>query len=147
MVLGWVNLESSTETVPRYLHFNWLFLGIAIKKGKDSFGWNYFNFYYWKIDFCLPSIFQQPYMVGRVPCLPLNKYQYQSFWKVACRLEENSLKNLVLTETKIMFFKIMDTFGFWYQPMVLGYVWPEYPCLFPQLFFQLVVDWDHHPKK
>ena len=120
---------------------------ITIIEGKDSFGWNYFNFHYWKIDFCLPSIFQQPFMVGRVPCLPLNKYQYQSFWKVGYRLGENSLKNLVLTETKIMFFKIMDTFGFWYQPMVLGYVRPKYPYPFPHWSYQLVVHRIHNPKK
>ena len=125
----------------------WLSLWITIIEGKDSFGWNYFNFYYWKIDFLLPMIFQQPHMVGWVSHQPHNQDQYQTFLSIDYRLGENSLKKLVLTETKIMFLKIMDRFGFWYQPLVLGYVWPKHLYPFPHWSYQLVVHRIHNPKK
>ena len=48
-------------------------------------------------------IFQQPHMVGWVSHQPHNQDQYQTFLSIDYRLGENSLKKLVLTETKIMF--------------------------------------------
>ena len=41
----------------------------------------------------------------------------------------------------------MDRFGFWYQPLVLGYVWPKHLYPFPHWSYQLVVHRIHSPQK
>ena len=86
-------------------------------------------------------------MVGWVSHLPLNQDQYQIFSNIEYRLGEKLFKVLVQTDTKIMFLKILDRFGFWYQPLVLGYVWPKYLYPFPHWSYQLVVHRIHNPQK
>ena len=41
----------------------------------------------------------------------------------------------------------MDRFGFWHQPLVLGYVWPKHLYPFPHWSYQLVVHRIHNPQK
>ena len=106
-------------------HIDWLSLSVPgnqnQKKGEIVLAETILIFF-WKIDFFLPGIFQQPHMVGWVSHQPPNQDQYQTFLNIEYRLGENFFKVLVLTDTKIMFLKFLDRFGFWNQPLVLGYV-------------------------